>query len=339
MKKLLLLLGGLLLISCSKKEINYPKVSLKNNLLEMEVYLPDAEKGYYRGPRFDWSGMIKSVKYDGHIIFKNFSDNHNPTANDNATGPAEEFGMGTIKGLPPAFNYNNTKIGKLFGKIGVGYLTKVQSHWLNDKKPYKKPNKYRFGWNYPIKKSIPWEINHDKNKISFSQKLKLNNNWSYEYKKEIKLLSDKPGFIITHELKNTGEKTILTSHYSHNFIAIDNEYIGTNYSLELPFNLITKRPLKGLVKINNNILSYIQNLNDKAIFLPFNGFEKLKNTTFIIKNKKSKIGIKIFIQGKPIAINFFYNKNTISPEAFIKLNIKPNEKVKWIIKYIFFKIK
>jgi hypothetical protein len=37
-------------------------VELKTNGLKMTVYLPDAEKGFYRGTRFDWSGVIGPVR-------------------------------------------------------------------------------------------------------------------------------------------------------------------------------------------------------------------------------------------------------------------------------------
>ena len=38
------------------------KIGLATDDIKMWVDLPDAENGYYRGTRFDWSGMIARVR-------------------------------------------------------------------------------------------------------------------------------------------------------------------------------------------------------------------------------------------------------------------------------------
>ena len=35
-----------------------PQAQISNGTVRATVYLPDAEKGYYRGTRFDWAGVI-----------------------------------------------------------------------------------------------------------------------------------------------------------------------------------------------------------------------------------------------------------------------------------------
>ena len=47
----------------------FPQVVIANKLLKATVYLPDAEKGFYRGTRFDWSGMVAQAEYKGHTFF------------------------------------------------------------------------------------------------------------------------------------------------------------------------------------------------------------------------------------------------------------------------------
>lgn len=34
---------------------SYPQAELSNGVLRAKIYLPDAEKGFYRGTRFDWA--------------------------------------------------------------------------------------------------------------------------------------------------------------------------------------------------------------------------------------------------------------------------------------------
>ena len=35
---------------------DYPEAQISNGVLQVKLLLPDAQKGYYRGTRFDWSG-------------------------------------------------------------------------------------------------------------------------------------------------------------------------------------------------------------------------------------------------------------------------------------------
>src|SRR5437016_5526211 len=71
---------------------DYPQIELKNNQLKLIVYLPDPEKGFYRGTRFDWSGVLGQVDFAGHKLFGPWKDKHDPTNYDDIIGPVEEFG-------------------------------------------------------------------------------------------------------------------------------------------------------------------------------------------------------------------------------------------------------
>ena len=44
---------------------DYPATELSNGVLRAKVYLPDAEKGFYRGTRFDWAGVMGSLELQG----------------------------------------------------------------------------------------------------------------------------------------------------------------------------------------------------------------------------------------------------------------------------------
>ena len=46
-----------------------PEAAISNGVIRARVYLPDAQNGYYRGTRFDWSGAISSLEYNGHTYF------------------------------------------------------------------------------------------------------------------------------------------------------------------------------------------------------------------------------------------------------------------------------
>src|SRR5438309_5820121 len=46
-----------------------PEAEIDNGVLKVRFYLPDARKGFYRGTRFDWSGVIGSLEYKGHRYY------------------------------------------------------------------------------------------------------------------------------------------------------------------------------------------------------------------------------------------------------------------------------
>ena len=46
---------------------------------------------------------------------------------------------------------------------------------------------------------------------------------------------------VKYYLENTGEKDIITDEYTHNFIAINKDLIGTNYLIKFPFQNLTFR--------------------------------------------------------------------------------------------------
>jgi hypothetical protein len=48
---------------------NFPVAEISNGEIKAKVYLPDAQKGFYRSTRFDWSGVIGSLEYKGHNYY------------------------------------------------------------------------------------------------------------------------------------------------------------------------------------------------------------------------------------------------------------------------------
>src|SRR5262245_48520237 len=87
---------------------DYPHVFLKNDKLKVKVYLPDAEKGFYRGTRFDHAGVFGEIVFAEHKLFGPWKDKHDPTNHDDIVGPCEEFGNQQPLG------YDEAKVGGTF---------------------------------------------------------------------------------------------------------------------------------------------------------------------------------------------------------------------------------
>ena len=117
-----------------------PKLELANDELSMILYLPDAEKGYYRGTRFDWSGVIAWVQYRGHEFYGPWRFPHDPEGHDFITGPAEEFGMDQPSG------FDEVGAGGSFVKVGVGLLRRGAEA------------EYEFHGDYEIIRPGEWDV-------------------------------------------------------------------------------------------------------------------------------------------------------------------------------------
>ena len=57
---------------------DYPQAEISNGLVTAKIYLPDAEDGFYRSTRFDWSGAIHSLTYEGHEFHGPWIDRIDP---------------------------------------------------------------------------------------------------------------------------------------------------------------------------------------------------------------------------------------------------------------------
>src|SRR6266404_1665144 len=100
---------------------DFPQAEISGGSIRAKLYLPDAEKGYYRATRFDWSGQIASLEFQGHNYFGQWFDRYDPKLHDAILGPVEEFltnGMG--------LGYADVKTGESFVKIGVGAVRKPE---------------------------------------------------------------------------------------------------------------------------------------------------------------------------------------------------------------------
>src|SRR5262249_27553647 len=96
---------GQLNVMAAQQAAGPQRVELDNGVLKAEFYLPDAKEGFYRGTRFDWSGVIGNLEYKGHKYYGPWFTKTDPAVIDfiyqgaeiiagpcsAVTGPVEEF--------------------------------------------------------------------------------------------------------------------------------------------------------------------------------------------------------------------------------------------------------
>src|SRR5688572_17772160 len=82
---------GFALLSVAAGQAAPPQAAISNSRVRARLYLPDAQAGYYRGTRFDWSGVISSLEWNGHSYFGQWFPRYDPKLHDAITGPVQEF--------------------------------------------------------------------------------------------------------------------------------------------------------------------------------------------------------------------------------------------------------
>lgn len=287
---------------------------LKNKNIEIHIDLP--LEGY-NFSRFDWTGKIVEVKFQNKYVT---SKERTDAINEHHIGKGfyNEFGIDS----PLGFKEANT--GEWFHKIGVGLLKKEE-------------NEYFFMKKYEI---IPAEfsIEYLPNKISIKCTSQISNKYGYVLKKEIELFES--SFVINYFLQNTGDMRIITDEYNHNFIAIDNDLMGTNYNLKFPFQLKPKEFMENVnleqkVDIEKNEIKFNKEPNEQFFFRSLTG-GKNEDAMWKLINTKSNVGIRETGSFQTNKINVWGWKHVISPELFFKINLNAGQSVAWTRTYDLF---
>ena len=318
MKKIHYLLSGLIIVTMPL--IKFPQTEISNGLIRAKIYLPDSRKGYYQGTRFDWSGNIPSLVYDGHEYFGQWFAKYSPEIHDAIMGPVQEF---------TPLDYLETKPGESFLKIGVGVLTKP------DDKPY------TFSRLYQVLNRGKWKVKKQSDQVQFIHELNFKE-YSYQYKKIVQLIKDKPVMVLSHTLKNTGSRTIETSVYDHNFFVIDKQPIGPGFVVRLPFKITGEgRGFGEIAEINGNEIVFLKNLkNNETVFSgALEGFgESAKDYDIKIENHNTGAGVRITCDQPFLKLAFWACSTTLCPEPYIRIKVDPGQEFSWNIFYNFYSL-
>ncbi|MEQ1830047.1 MAG: hypothetical protein ABL921_29065 [Pirellula sp.] len=308
-------------MSQEKADSNKPDhVLLKNDDVSIAISKPTSPDNY-RGTRFDRSGIFHKISFRGHSLCERWHDGPlKPTANDDVTGPCEEFGNGMPLGYQP------NQPGSVFLKIGVGKLKQPQEE------------RYRFSFPYEVVEEGKWTVDANDNSVVFSQSLNHGEELGYDYQKTIALT--KNGFDIQHRLKNTGKTAWTTDHYNHNFFLIDSDRVGPNYRIEFPFELKPTREaalFKELVHLNGRNMGFQRAIHPgESYFAELVGHSrKVTDHAFEIHHKPSRVVVTCRGDAPLHKLNVWGMKNTICPEPYVEISLLPNESKAWTLSYSF----
>jgi hypothetical protein len=322
--------GGMLIAA------DFPQTEISNGQLRVKLYLPDAKNGYYRGTRFDWSGVIASLEYKGHNYYGPWFDKIDPPVHDYAfkgtevvagacsgiSGPVEEF-----QTKDTALGWDEAKAGGTFIKIGVGVLRKVGTNY----DPYTLSE---------IVDPGRWTVKQHADSVEFTQELTdPSSGYGYVYRKIVRLKEGKPEMVLEHSLKNTGRRTIHSTVYNHNFLVLDKQPPGPDFSISVPFQIRPTQPSdERLAKAQENRIVFAKALeNEEVVEIPFRGFGDTPKD-YDIRIENPKVGAGMRIQGDhPLSfVNFWSMRKVLAMEPFIAMTIDPGQEFTWNIHYEYY---
>lgn len=307
----------------STEPTSWPKAAITNGEVNAVLYLPDAKTGYYRGVRFDWSGVVGCLSYKGHTYFGVWFPHYDPFLHDAITGPVEEFRSADAAS---SIGYDEAHAGDPFVKIAVGVLRKL------DNSPYK------FTTPYPLIDSGTWTTHASRRSVTFQQDLKSPIGIAYVYKKTVELDPHEPVLILHHELKNTGTQVIDTQVYNHDFYVIDNTPTGPDMVVRFPFDARAEKDLGNGAGIHGREIVYSRELETgQSAMTWIDGFSADPSSyDFVVENRKTGVGVEQTGDQRISRINFWSIRTTVCPEAYVHIKVAPGETAHWTIRYRFF---
>ncbi len=295
-----------------------PEASISNGLIDAKLYLPDPVNGYYRGARFDWSGVIYDLKYKHHHFFGKWFEHYEATLHDAIMGPVDSFNP---------IGYDEAKTGESFLRIGVGTLEKPEEA------------RYIFSTPYKILNSGTWKVDKKSSGITFTHLLK-SEKYQYVYTKNVTLTKGKPELVLQHTLKNTGTTTLDTDVYNHNFFVMDQQPTGPDFMVKFPFvpqGEFRGNPEKGAIAGKNIIYKDVISKGEYFAVSPLTGYgTAAKDNDIRVENIKTGTGVRI-IGDRPIVKFVFWSAPaTVCPEPYINIKADPGKEVTWSIRYEFY---
>lgn len=286
---------------------------LKKDNLTIVISKPGME---YSGSRFDWTGIIRDIEYKGH----SFCTKEQLVKNKGTGG----IGFCNEFGIDKPIGYDEIGIGESFPKIGTGLITKE--------------NQDAYDFFAPLKvqglEIIEEVITEGKYKVS--SVIDDNNGYTIKLSKIISI--DKDVLSIFYFLENEGSKKILTNEYNHNFISIDGDFIGENYSLYMP-------QVKKVHKVVGDYEVFDQTKGKTIEWKkePNGDFYGLMDIgeypegfNWELKHHKAKVGIRECSGIKVSKMAVWGYNHVVCPELFIDIDLEPNTVMSWTRSYEFF---
>lgn len=312
---------------------DYPNAKIANGLIQARIYLPNGNIGFYRGTRFDWSGVLYSLEASGHNFYGPWFNKTDPSVHDfiykgddivagpcsAITGPVDEYAP---------IGFNEAKPGEAFIKIGIGALVRPDAREYDN---------YRL---YDIANGGEWRVTKHPDAIEFVQTLHdSKSGFGYRYQKNIRLTSGKAEMVLEHRLKNTGKRAIDTNVYNHNFLVLDRQSPGPGLVISVPFTIRTPHPPENdLAEADGRDIAYKKTLEGHDVFAThIEGFgETADDNAIQIENRSLGAGIRWHTDRPLFKESLWSIRTVVAMEPFISIAVAPGAEFSWTTVYDFY---
>jgi hypothetical protein len=312
---------------------DYPEARISNGLLTARMYLPDADAGYYRSTRFDWSGAIYSLQHEGNEYYGVWYDRIDPAV-VNWTFEGDEIVSGLASALAGPVNEFETPLGwdeaepgGRFIKLGVGVLRRGEG-------------RYNRFVHYDVLDPGTWTVNTGASTVEFIQELEAPAlGYGYVYRKVVTLVEGRPEMVIAQSLKNTGARAIHSEVYNHHFMVMNGQPPGPDFTIRFPYEpKPTRAPNAALINVEGNQLVFAKQLSgrDQAVVL-FEGYgESADDTEMIIENAELGAGVRITAD-RPLVRNMLWSiRSVFAIEPYMAVDVEPGDEFTWSNRFEFY---
>lgn len=280
---------------------------LQHKQLTLHLELP---KEGYQSSRFDWTGKITQVWFQGIPVTTT------ETA-DTVHLPHHGRGFFNEFGIESPLGFHRASIGDWCHKIGVGLIKKATEH-------------YDFHHQYEIAPAR-FTVERRSDQVIIQCFSELVDGYAYRLQKFIRIVDT--GFRIMYLLHNLGTRSIETTEYSHNFIGIDGDPIGSNYELSMPFSLYPEQFEEAVnpeaaVIVGKNSFSFPKRPSQPFFFGRL-GEKHAASEGWKLVHRPSQLCIREVTSHAPSHFNLWGWKHVISPEVFIPISLPPGQQTGW----------
>jgi hypothetical protein len=311
-----------------------PEALITNGQVRARIYLPDAQKGFYRSTRFDWSAAIPSLEYQGHQYYGPWFTKTDPQVRDfiykdsDIVVSAQSGMVGPVEEFQTPQGYTTAKPGGTFVKVGVGVLRKPDD------------SRYSGYANYEIVDAGKWTVHTGADSVvSVQDVMDPASGYGYSYRKTLRLTPGKPEMVIEHSLKNTGKLPIETRQYNHNFLVLDKAPIGPDFTITFPFDIKTNTPPdKQFAEIRGHQIAYLKTLeNQDRVTFGVQGFSNdPKDYDFRIESRKVGAGVRVTSDRPMASASLWSIRSVISMEPFVDVTTAPGGTTNWTYTYTYY---
>ncbi len=305
---------------------NAPHQDISNGIVSARVYLP-GPGAFYRGTRFDRTGIVAHTTYKGQDYGKPWFSAYSPVVHDftwhkaevvvhpasAAAGPAEEF---------DSIGFDQAGIGGNFLKIGVGILKRD-----TDKEDHVHA--------YPVVNGGTVKNEAGNTRVRMTQTLADKaSGYGYRYIKTVRLVPGKAQMVIEHVLTNTGTRDIDTNVYCHNFLTLSPG--NAHITITAPFVIKAERPFApDAAAVDGRTIKYLRTMKEgESVTSPISGFgDKASDYDFTVMNTASGFGQRIRGDQPLARINFWSIATNVSWEPYVAIALKPGQTKRWTYTY------